>query len=234
MLVTEQDILAFQTCPRKHAFTQSSKYKNTPSVASLQQFMAIWMWTYQLIHGSKCTMRALKEKWATTVTKANLDATDSNAALDPIGETIATGFPLVRELYERYKSYPHKPAATMMPMRHIVPHLGAVVLHAQVITLNDLGNVVLLNYSEDSYTRDTTTNLVHQLRLATAHEQYSAVQLLNTRVTYKLPITYLRISELDSTQLASNIKHIMLAIKKGIDYPILNCRLNCPYKTECL
>jgi len=234
MLITEQDLLTFQTCPRKYSFAKDdTKCKPLQSVSDLQQFMAVWMWTYEIMHGIKCSDRALKEKWANTVTKTHIKQATTDTGLTTTGELIASGFPLIRELYDRYLDFDCKPAAAMLPTRYIVPHIGAIKTVAHVIGLNSLGNTIILNWSTDYNIHDTTTNLVHQIRLVAAHNRAEATQLINTRITKQLPQSFIRIHELNCKQLDKNIKHILLAMQSRIDYPILNCRLSCKHKNIC-
>ncbi|MHA2063308.1 MAG: hypothetical protein ACXABY_02885 [Candidatus Thorarchaeota archaeon] len=234
ILVTEQELSDFQTCPRKYTFAKRTTERHLPQTkSSLQQFMAVWMWTYQIIHGVKCSDRALKEKWANIVTKSQREQTLAPSSLIATGEIIASGFLLVRELYNKYLDSELKPAAAMFPTRYILPHVGTVQSVAQVVGLNSLGNTLVLNWSTDSSTHDTVTNLVHQIRLAAAHDRAEATQLVNTRIAPQLPQSFLRIHELDREQLDKNIKHIILAMQAGIDYPILNCRLSCKHKDIC-
>jgi hypothetical protein len=233
MLVTEQDLLTFQICPRKYFLSRTDKDEETEQLVTLQQFIAIWMWTYEVIHKQKCSFTALKEKWAHTVTKSHVRMASKHTLLSPVGETIAAGFPLVSELYSAYIGHAFKPAATMLPVRLTIPHTGVVKVSAQAVGVNDLGNTVLLNYSTDSSTHDTVTNLVHQVRLAAAFEELGATQLVSYRLGQHLPVSYIRMGELDLNKLRKNLTHVILAIREGIDYPILNCKLSCKYRDIC-
>jgi hypothetical protein len=233
VLVTEQDILNFQTCPRKYALAKAAEDQQiSPSITSLQEFMAVWMWTYQVIHGQKCSVKALKEKWANIVTKSYIK-NEKFQALSSAGETIASGFPLVRSLYERYLESRYHPAATMLPTRYTIPHVGTIQSIVQVVVLNDLGNTVVLNFSDDRYRRDTLTNLIFLIRLAAACQNYDAIQLVNTRLNSHLTTSHILALDLKRSDLLSNLEYIVLAMKSGINYPILNCRLSCEYISEC-
>jgi len=233
MLMTEQDLLTFQTCPRKYTFSKTKPDDKVQQLISLQEFMATWMWTYQVIHGQKVTFKALKEKWAHTVTKSHVRMASKHSLLSPAGETIANGFPLVSELYQAYLYSELQPAATMLPVRYVVPHVGVIKVSAQVLGINDLGNTVVLNYSSDKSTHDTVTNLAHQVKLVASFDKVGATQLINYRLVSGLPVSYLRMAELDVERLRKNLESIILAMRARIDYPILNCRLSCKYKDIC-
>lgn len=233
MLVNDVDLSLFQTCPRRCQFNRQS-VQQEHSLQSLQQAIAVWMWTYQIIHGSKCSLRALKEKWSKLVTNSQIKTVDSIAPIAPIGDLIAVGFPIVRTLYDEYLDSKYQPAATMLPLRLTLEHVGVIQTVINLVVLDELQNTVIINYIEDSSNHHVLTNLTYKTQLLAASKQLNATQLINIKLTDKLSRTHIYSHTLETAKLETNLEHIVKSIKAGIDYPILNCKLQCPFKDKCL
>jgi hypothetical protein len=231
MQISEQDLLNYQICSRRAKLHREKPVNSVDIILSAHHFMAIWMWTYQIIHSFKVTERALKEKWALTV-KSKYIKEQVFASTDPVTDLIALGYPILRSLYEEYLRSSYTPVASMVPLRYTVEHVGVVNLNAEVICVNDLDNKILLNYSEDNSYHDTTTNLLFQTRISAAKE-LGITRLVNTRLNSGLVKTHIDSSSVNELRLKQNISHVIQSIQNQIDIPILNCKLNCPYRDIC-
>jgi hypothetical protein len=163
VLITEEDLLCYQTCPKKYSLLKEYKLEEPISVTFLQQAAAIWMWTHQIIHKKKCTDRALKEKWANLVMTTRLKQPTSHSIATT--DILADGYSLVRDLYVQYLDSVYQPIATMFPTRYTIPHIGTVLTTAHVITVNDLGNCILLNYANNTSVHNITSSLIYKIKL---------------------------------------------------------------------
>jgi hypothetical protein len=195
--------------------------------------MATWMWTYEVMSGKKVSLKALKEKWASHVTKSHIRLATRDTILTPVGDTIASGFPLVRDLWHLYLDSTLKPVASQLPLRYILEGIGVIKVIIPVIAMNEQGNATVINFSIDKSTQHTATNLVFKARLMAANDSIDAISMTNYRLESNLPISYINTAEIDKEELDKNLSFIINSIKSGVNYPILNCKLKCPYKDVC-